>query len=473
MLTRTKDPSPFITSARAVSLPIQEITRNSALGSHSPFDPPARRPPTIRASNDGLELKVARPRGSSLPSLVVNPPVPVSAAQLAIQTLVQTPEQVISMEEQMIESEPIGFAISSGSNPKRRSRSADGFYDATRGHRMSPIQWRQWRRRSDEIKYWRDSVAESPALKSKFEDDDEDDDDKEHDNASGPEEGSEDAPAPAPEAMESVPHEEHQEDQANRDAFDFGILAISMQEQESVSIEERVITMEVKLMDLEYAISNFQARPHFPGEVSIQQQQPQIQARKLSLTPETPETSLGANTTDQNNITREGSESTRPTSQSSNGSLIKQKTRPISSAPTIRPPKVVSPATSEKDMRQKRKRSSITSLTIDHYTTLINLIRREQAARRQLEDQVSDLRRQVMNLKAPSPPESRSRVPRWQGNTHHHTSSEALDHRSGRYTRDHDETDTDDGFHDVYETPIERREFEGGPFLGPFEGEAF
>ncbi|MCJ1474429.1 hypothetical protein MMC13_003087, partial [Lambiella insularis] len=459
------DPSAFITSARAVSLPIQEITRNSALGSHSPFNPPTR-PPAICASTDGPELRIARPRGTSLPTLAVDAPAPV--AQPAVQTF----GRITSTQGQTMEDGPIGFAITSGGHPKRRSRSADGLYDAVRGQRMPPIQWRQWRRRSDEIKYWRDSIVESPNLKSKFEDDD--DEDEENDNTSSPDKVCEDAPLLSLEDVDGVPHEgEDVEDHVNRDTFDFGILTTSMQDQEPTSIEERVVTVEVKLMDLEYAISKIQTQSHPPEEAFTQYQRLSVETRNLSPESGVVATSLGAETMDESNITRQGSQSTQPTSQSSNGSPVERRTRPISSAPTIRPPQGISPVASERDTRQKCNRNSITSLTIDHYTTLINLIRREQAARRQLEDQVSDLQRQITNLKALSPPDSRSRVPQWQVNTYRHTSKEALDHSSGIYTHNNNETDTDDGFQDVYETPIERGEFEGGSFESPFEGEAF
>ncbi|MCJ1381866.1 hypothetical protein MMC17_004978 [Xylographa soralifera] len=446
------DPSAFITSPRAVSLPIQEISRTSALGSHSPLNPPLG-PRVTSVATDVLEPSFVRPRGASLPSVIINPPEPVvlppgEASREEKETEVHT-----------VEDGNIGFAITSGSNPRRRSRSADAFYDATRGHRMSPIQWRQWRRRSDEIKYWRDSVAESPALKSKFDDDDGSSLDAAQEEAPVPDDGTRD-----------------QEDDINRDTFDFGILASSMQEQEPISIEERVMTMEVKLMDLEYAISKIQAQSQSPVNPSPDVKPSAARERNLSFGSAASESSLQAKAMEQSTTTNEGSESTQPTSQSSNEPSVKQKVRPISNAPTIRPAKIETQSSNVQEMPPKRNRNSITSLTIDHYTTLIGLIRREQAARIRLEDQVTDLQRQIMSMKTASPAELRSRIPRWQGNTYHPNSSAASDYRGGRYTHDLDETDTDDGFQDVYETPIERREFEGpfaGPYEGPYEGEAF
>ena len=444
-----KDPSAFITSPRAVSLPIQEISRTSALGSHSPFNPPLG-PRVVSGATDVPKPSLARPRGASLPSVIINPPEPVVLSTGA------TSQEEKETEARTVEDGNIGLAITSGSNPKRRSRSADAFYDAARGHRMSPIQWRQWRRRSDEIKYWRDSVAESPALKSMFDDDD----------GSSLEEALEEVPVPVDEARD-------QGDDINRDTFDFGILASSMQEQEPISIEERVVTMEVKLMDLEYAISKIQAQSHSPVNLPPDVMPSATRERSLSSGSAASESSLQAKAMGQSTSTNEGSESTQPTSQSSNEPSFKQKVRPISNAPTIRPAKIGLQPSNVQELPPTRNRNSITSLTIDHYTTLIGLIRREQAARIRLEDQVTDLQRQIMSMKTAAPVDSRSRIPRWQGNTYHPNSSAVSDYRGGRYTHDLDETDTDDGFQDVYETPIERREFEGGPFAGPYEGEAF
>ena len=306
---------------------------------------------------------------------------------------------------------------------------------------------------------------ESPALVSKFDDHDSD----------GEEESQQVAP---PEVPVRVAEEPDEADEINRDTFDFGILATSMREQETVSMEERVMIMEVKLMDLENAISKMQAHSRSPVRPPQHESRPAVQVRSASASSDPSGTSSLHKQAESSQITQEGSESTQPTSQSSNESPTDRKPRPISNAPTIRPPKAVSPMPSDDGLRQKRNRSSITSLTIDHYTTLISLIRREQTARIRLEEQVSDLQRQVQNLQPPSPQDSRSRLPRWQGNTsqssnYPHRSHEKLDFRGARYVPDYDDGDTDDGFQEVYQTPTERREFEGGPFSGSYEGEAF
>ena len=372
--------------------------------------------------------------------------------------------------------ENIGFAITSGSNPKRRSRSADALFDTAKAHRMSPIQWRRWRRRSDEIRYWRDSIGEYPTMHV----------DPEVVKATAPPDQ-----APMEEVVEPDPDVEDHGVKESRDTFDFGLLASAMQSQEKISVEERVVTLEVKLMDLEYAISKLQARTPSPTERfsrhldSMQRSRddatpsvrppPSVRAQQRSLSAdansrprphERPSTG-----SDSNDLTTTGSRSTEQTSQySQNEEAIDPEARPTSTATTLRAQAVrqgpASPTKGTKPMR-----NSLTSLTIEHYTTLIALIRREQSARIRLEEQISNLQRQVVDLISLSPVEPRGRV--WKDASPCQRGMNGDKYRRGRIGRDVDETDTEDGFQDVYETPTERIEFEGGSFDGPLGGEAF
>ena len=320
---------------------------------------------------------------------------------------------------------------------------------------MSPIQWRQWRRRSDEIRFWRDSIAESPVLASKLEEQDTP--------------AVEEVPEDAVDAADEAPDDTNKD---SRETFDFGVLATSMHDQETASIEERMATLEVKLMDLEYAISKIQARPPSPAGPSTENLRPGLQSRNASSGSGNLGTSSPPKTVEQSRASLVESQPLDSTPPSLHETHQDRKTRPLSNAPTIRPPTTMTSVMSEQD-KKSQNRNSITSLTIDHYTTLIGLIRREQAARIRLEDQVSDLQRQLMNIQYPSPPQSRSRIPRWKGSPYNVTSSEVIQARSGRSVFEDDDTDTEDGDHDIYETPTERREFEGAIFGGPFEGEAF
>ena len=132
------------------------ISRESALGSHSPYAVPK-----LQDAGNFLEATFVEPtprlRRASLPSVVLD-----GAERDALRTAIgqNQYEGDVTLEDEKY----FGLAVTSGSNPKRRSKSADALYDAARAHRMSPIQWRQWRRRSDEIQYWRDSIGAEQAL---------------------------------------------------------------------------------------------------------------------------------------------------------------------------------------------------------------------------------------------------------------------------------------------------------------------
>ena len=357
----------------------------------------------------------------------------------------------------------IGFAITSGSNPKRRSKSADALYDVAKAHRMSPIQWRRWRRRSDEIKYWRDSTEEGPV-----------DDPNVETSQAIPTEKLEHSGL----LNENVPGNDDLECSDDRNTFDFGLLATTFRGQEQVPLEERMVTLEVKLMDLEYAISKLQKHTPSPVEQHLQGNHPSLKLHKpgqdysnSQTHQSSPDSSAETRTFDDSTIA--DSQSTQPTSQSSSDyPFIDPNFRPVSTATTVRPQTAMQMPTSRirRDSSVRSSRHSLTSLTIEHYSTLISLLRREQSARMRLEDQVSDLQQQIADFKSSHRPEG-SDLP-WQGyQPHHHNKNREF--LAFRNASDVDETDTDDGFQDVYETPSEQKEFERLPFGTFHEGEAF
>ncbi|CAD6583148.1 MAG: hypothetical protein ASARMPREDX12_001188 [Alectoria sarmentosa] len=248
------DPEEFITSAtdvqakRSASVPTNGVLRTSGLGSHPPFQ---NVPSPVGATssevpsnditnsdatcNDAATISIppqperpARPRRASVPSVILNRPE-VQEVEAVMTGLGLQPN-----EEQPVDAHNIGFAVTNGSNPKRRSRSVGAFHDTE--HRMSPIQWRRWRRRSDEIKYWRQSTdLGSFGIKS-FE---------------SPEQGQKDD-------ADAAENDDGNLGQHNEE-FNFGLPADAMQGQDRIGLEERIVTLEIKLMDFEYAISKLQA----------------------------------------------------------------------------------------------------------------------------------------------------------------------------------------------------------------------
>ena len=397
-----------------------------------------------------------RPRRASVPSLTF------SKQEMEAVESATTGLGLQSASELGVDAHNIGFAVTNGCNPKRRSRSVGAFRDSE--HRMSPIQWRRFRRRSDEIRYWRQSTDltalglkdfDSPNMTQKYDVDIADDN------------------------MGDI-------DETNRD-FNFGLSGESMPNQERIGLEERIVTLEIKLMDFEYALSKFQAgymassrRHSHPAETSKRQDsienyfsdQPQASAEPSpALSLETP-----------------------PTSPSRSAYDATPKQRPTSVATTMKPSSSGYTTAHRKDNSIDRSvRSSLAGLTIDHYTTLITLIRHEQVARVRLEQQVSTLQRRLEQITSQSQPQSianslsqhsharslsssqrrqgfvdigdRGRGPIWQQRP-----------RSSSYSTT--ETDTDEStYHDVYVTPdvtpVERGEYERGAFEGVEEGVAF
>ena len=174
--------------------------------------------------------------------------------------------------------------------------------------------------------------------------------------------------------------------------------------------------------------------------------------------------------------------STKPTSLSSSESQYYDTAyRPVSTATTVRPrrisPSQTPPFPTAPSLPGITKRSSLTSITIDHYTTLITLLRREQSARKRLEERLDDLQRQVTDLKSPPPRNLRHR--HWQSiSAQNQRSDEFIHYPTRTRSSETDETDTEDGCQEVYETPTEQREFdhrhfERANYIGLLEGEAF
>ena len=262
-----------------------------------------------------------------------------------------------------------------------------------------------------------------------------------------------------------------------RNTFDFGILANTIHDQEYIPLEERVVTVEIKLIDLEYAISKLQARTPTPVDRDIHNRRPNIRTQKqdahsvhstTELLPFPCESSACSTTESRNlddSIVAE-SHSTQLTSPSSLGQPPSDsRLRPTSTATTVRPQAAVempvSP-TGEDD-----------SSTADRYslTSVLSLLRREQSARMRLEDIVSDLQLQLNDIKSLRSPSPYPRL--LHENLHGRESNEFLVLQGGRTGSDVDETDTEDGFLDVYETPGEQKEFERHPFGRMLEGKAF
>lgn len=303
-------------------------------------------------------------------------------------------------QEQNLEAGNIGFAVTNGSNPKRRSRSVGAFPSAD--HRMSPIQWHHVRRRSDEIRYWRESTPLAMF------------------DQKGEDARDEETPDPATEAdvvMVDEPVEEVEERKtragAHEEPFNFGLPDESIDvpdHQERIGLEERIVTLEIRLMDFEYTLSKIQGDETFqPTSPRSPVVQPAVTAASLSSydpsdAPPSPfEDSPAMMMTTTTNHNGEGK------SAEEDAEAMHPAPRPTSIATTLKPGPPdggVYTSTGKPPPRtagSRSTRASLTGLSIEHYTTLLNLLRQEQSARQRLEEQVMHMQAQLDRLLA-SPP---------------------------------------------------------------------
>ena len=375
--------------------------------------------------------------------------------------------------EQNVDERNIGFAVTNGSNPKRRSRSVGAFRE--NDHRMSPIQWRHYRTRSDEIRYLRESTDTGTFDKIVTS------------QLARPDIGNAIDVATDPEAHEGD--------------FNFGLQTGDIQGQERIGLEERLVTLEIKLMDFEYALSKLQA-----GSTSSSRRNSRFESglngQKSTDSYHSSDTPAMPN--DASPLLAQPISRSSSHKYSARSAVIQPRDRPTSVATTLKAGHNKNNSFS-KSPHEPSARSSLSGLTIEHYTTLVTLIRHEQSARVHLEEQVTQLQKQLDRMQGPYP----SQMYHQSAATHSHTfsnhshtfsnsSRQSRPHgiihpesrRAGRYLGEKrprsssystNETDTEDDYHDAYVTPsnitpVERGEYERGAFErvpGVEDGEAF
>jgi len=440
---------------RSASVPNPGVLRTSGLASHPPFQP---QPQSVEGEQRPLPPqperlapeRPPRPRRASVPSILLNrdevQAVSDAMADLGLQ----------NSQARDADTGNIGFAVTNGSNPKRRSRSV-GAVQAD--HRMSPIQWRSNRRRSDEIRYWREStdLASSQDVKRLW--------------------SPEMSPRLAQPDQEANEEEEHLGEHAAD--FNFGLPPEELQGHERIGLEERLLTLELKVMDFEYSISKMQAgstsplrRPsrgsgmrqgsidsHISADAAQAPTEPSPMPPHSTSPPVSHRFSLNSNS----------------------------KNRPTSVATTMKAGPAGQYTPHGKGSADFSNLTSLTGLTIEHYTTLVSLIRNERFARMHLEEQVSQLQKRLERLSSSQPSGSPypSRMSSQPPSQHVHTYSQSSQQRrhgmvepgnrgggfyqhsrrrSSSYSTNETDTD-DDGYYVTPEiTPVERGEYERGTY---------
>ncbi|KAJ9206794.1 hypothetical protein DTO166G4_955 [Paecilomyces variotii] len=236
---------------------------------------------------------------------------------------------------------------------KRRSRSATALREMAKAHEMSPVQWIQG---NDERKSWRTSFlgADVPQVITS----------RPQTGASAVVEEREIAPS---EADETEPDTE-----AESAHYNFENLIGSMPNDDSITLEQRVITLEVKLLDLELAIAKLQGKDN-RRKNSKPDRKGSYPAGQLSMSYQ----SGGSDGSGRSSTCGVGEG--RPASTNTLRPNVQARS-PMWHAPST---------TSLADMN---------GITVEQYSALITLIRREQTARRTLETQVSQLQDDIRHL---------------------------------------------------------------------------
>ncbi|PGH08845.1 hypothetical protein AJ79_05849 [Helicocarpus griseus UAMH5409] len=388
-------------SNRAPSLPNQAISPAHS-STHSPFgNPRGSNPPRSNSGSPRPDHRRPR-RRATLPSIVLSAQ---EARELANQISRDHSRPSSTHSSTRDLEKPASLPRMMSRQQKRRSRSASALRDTARAHRMSPI---QWRRRSDEIKFWRESLLKSDASPSVL---------------TRPETRSTIASV-----LEDESHAEAK--QSIGDPFNFSSLMGTMQDNSDNSLAQRVNMLEVKLMDLEFAIAKLQGHDVSPAKQTFD-----TSVRRHS--PQQP--------------------GTDPPPFISSFQSTPSITPPRTSPTAERPSSTVTlrPYTASNQILAQTPSSSVSDfkgISVEQYSALTTLVRREQSARKLLEEQLFQMQRDIAlmhNAQNPAAQGSFLLPP-------HSDSSDRLSSRSRSGKRSgRTEADSDDGFMEAHHRKIE------------------
>jgi hypothetical protein len=354
---------------------------------------------------------------------------------------------------------------------KRRSRSADALREMAQSQHTLQA---QERRLSDEIKYWRNSVIEDPlpSFGSSRQEMREVDAESGSTSTQTPTLA---ARRPSEDAIVSPP------------AFNMNGLMIGNVD---ASVEQRITTVEVKLIDLECAIANLQGHEAPPRMLlgkpprrrkALQDSPVQATTRSTSNPAILPQSSFDSFST--------GSSSSSTSEDRHNDAAAEHRK---SVATIIRPGTAAAHSDASTAVVASHPSPPAQPRTDDEFTKLMAMLTQEQEARRGLEGQLHDLQKQINELRLPGPV-GPSRAPPTPGHFCTPTPKSVRDsspvsrrttvlpfrtaspkltimvtegRRGGDVEKQAEmgtememETDTEDGFLDVYETPIESTDF--------------
>lgn len=408
--------------ARIPSQPSGSVTRESALGSHGPNQ-------NYYPAGDAEQFTPSplhqHRRRNTLPSLVITDEMAQTLAE-------PNNKEMIARSLRRTEEEQRRY--------NRRSRSADAL-----NKMISEISFRNAgiRDRESDIAYWRKSIVDNPLPANPSWQDQRDD-----------------------VTQSTMSETEPSTKLTTIQTFDFGL---DEREGKDVTLDDRVNTLEVKLIDFEYAIAKLQGQdirtaPH-----------PKVPKRR-SIHDLFPETDSG-----MSNSSRE------PTSflSSPDNSPLPQEEGEQSFAPDrTSKATTIRPLTAHR--RSEAAPESPVRFTVDHFDKLMDMLHRETAARRQLEAQVNDMQKELEALRTPVYAEIREiekpSTPNRPGVTHETPSTNRTLRRSPPFAQKESKqaeqsrfsmSDVESDYYDeVYETPqdtkftFEQSHHRGSPLIG-------
>lgn len=274
----------------------------------------------------------------------------------------------------------------------RRSRSADALHDMTRQHRMSPI---QWSRPNGDVKKWQSEVIEEAERSPTT-------------TWSGPDTGGQQTTATATSTSSSPSSSSPSDDKPPPESDDSNLPQAMEPEgrpfhlenlvgaltDPDATVEERLTTLEVKLMDLELAIARIQ------GTINDDFPRPTPSGTRTPAKGKHPE-----NQPPLPSLMLEPSSAFSEASSQSDAASCDE--RPVSMA-TLRP-NMNSPYSQQQQQQQQQQppwqmgpsssTSNLHGISIEQYSALVTLIRREQTARKALESQIHLLQDEIRSLR--------------------------------------------------------------------------
>ena len=425
-----KQTDPRVT--RRPSQPVGSVTRASALGSHHP-DPGTSILPRTSVERNRLRSP-RRPRRNTVPSLI----------------LTDQEAQILAGPKDDLSAKLWKRAEPTEAPLKRRSRSADALNDLVASYGRDDSVRRD---RESEIAYWRTSIIDYPTPVWP--------DTRREDHMRSLESGDDSA---KPEPIQT---------------FDFGLSGPGA---ETATMEERMNTVEVKLFDIEYAVAGLQGNNH-PKPMLYAKPHKRRSIHELFPDSGTKSTlaSSSSGSHEPTSFLTSPEESPIPSTEQD------ESFRPdrSSKATTIRP----LTARRRSSRRSNAPSPSPARISTEQFDALMDAIKQEQAARKRFEQrveaQIADLRQELNALRTPvyaeirpinyptPSPESINETPMAHRSLHRSPRFEyekTPQHETSRFSMSEVDTDTDDGFQDVYETPQENRyTFEttrGSPLVG-------